>query len=516
MAKKAKSGAKTKPTGKSAAQKAKSGAGRKPTRKSAGASPRLAAGAAGVTVVNLVPLALSSETNQDSEPMLAVNPNNPMEMVATAFTPDPLGGANAPLYVSTDGGNTWVLNSIVPGGGPLGTGDITVAFSGSTNNLYSGILRGDTPETDPPLLNLLRTPAFASPTTMDILLSRSNSDQPFTQATTVAAGPNAGKDRVYIGVNNTGAPPQTASIDMSLDAATAGNGSFVSPSPVQLERRATSSQNGPQVRPAIHSDGTVYAAFYGWRTQSGDFRGNTFQVDSADVVVVRDDSWGSGPNPFAALIDPGDGVAGLRVAQGVSFAFNSGGIPANGQQRLGGTLSLAVDPNNSNTVYVAWGDDQSATGFTVHVRRSTDRGVTWSAADLLTVDHSTNAALAINSAGVVGLLYQQLTGTGGATRWATHFRRTADGTTWNDLILANTPANTPPASFDPYLGDYDHLLAVGTTFYGIFSANNTPDLANFPCGVTYQRNADFTTRTLLPVTGTNPVDVSIDPFFFKV
>ncbi len=351
---------------------------------------------------------------------------------------------------------------------------------------------------------------------MDMLLNRSDSDQPFTQATTVAAGPDAGKDRVYIGVNNTGAPPQTASIDMSLDAATAGNGNFVPPSPVQLEQRSTSSQNGPQVRPAIHADGTIYAAFYGWRAQSGDFRANTFRVDAADVVVVRDDSWGSGPSPFAALTDPGDGVAGLRVARGVSFAFNSRGISANGQQRLGGTLSLAVDPSNSDTVYLAWGDDQSTTGFTLHVRRSTDRGATWSTADLLTLDHATNAALAINSAGVVGLLSQQLTGTGSSRRWVTHFRRTANGTTWNDLVLANTPALTPTARFDPYLGDYDHLLAVGTIFYGIFSANNTPDLTNFPCGVTYQRNADFTTRTLLPVTGTTPVAVSIDPFFFKV
>jgi len=470
-----------------------------------------------VTVVNMVPQSLSGETNQDSEPMLAVNPTNPLELVGTAFTPDPLGGANAPVYVSTDGGNTWVLNTIVPGNGLFGTGDITVAFSGSTNTLYGGILRGDNPRTNPPLLNLLRTPIFASPTAMNILLSRFDSDQPFTQATTVAAGPDAGKDRVYIGVNDTGAAPRTASVDMSLDAATAVNGNFVPPSPIRLEQRATSSQNGPQVRPAIHADGTIYAAFYGWRAQAGNFQANTFKVTAADVVVVRDDAWGSGPAPFTALTDPGDGVAGLRVVQGVSFAFNSGGIAANGQQRLGGTLSLAVDPSNSDTVYLAWGDDRSTTGFTLHVRRSTDRGATWSAADLLTVDHATNAALAINSASVMGLLYQQLTRTGSQLRWVTHFQRTTDGgTTWSDLILANTPANVPAQTFDPYLGDYDHLLAVGTAFHGIFSANNTPDLANFPCGVTYQRNADFNTHTLLPLTGTTPVAVSFDPFFFKV
>ena len=59
-------------------------------------------------------------------------------------------------------------------------------------------------------------------------------------------------------------------------------------------------------------------------------------------------------------------------------------------------------------------------------------------------------------------------------------------------------------------------MAVGTDFYGIFAANNTPDLANFPHGVTYQRNADFNSHTLLALDNTTPVPVSIDPFFFKV
>ena len=51
----------------------------------------------------------------------------------------------------------------------------------------------------------------------------------------------------------------------------------------------------------------------------------------------------------------------------------------------------------------------------------------------------------------------------------------------------------------------------GKDFYGIFSANNSPDLARFPNGVTYQRHADFTTRRLLDTDGTTPVAVSIAP-----
>jgi hypothetical protein len=98
----------------------------------------------------------------------------------------------------------------------------------------------------------------------------------------------------------------------------------------------------------------------------------------------------------------------------------------------------------------------------------------------------------------------------------THFRQTSDGTNWDDLVLSTALASVPAKTFDPYLGDYDHLVAVGKDFYGIFSASNIPDPANFPNGVGYQRNADFATHTLFALDNTTPVSPSIDPFFFKV
>jgi len=463
----------------------------------------------GFMLVNMIPQSLSGETAQDSEPHLTVNPANPNMIIGTAFSPNPGGGALGPVYKSLNGGASWTVNAIVPSqaGSGLGTGDITTSFNRPGTKLYGAILRAGTGA-----LEFLRTTAPAFPP-MTVLKSRPSADQPYTHATTVPAGAGAGQDRVYIGDNDFAAPGgKTQTVDQSLNA---GIGPPVTFNSVRVEKRATVGQDGPQCRPVAHSDGTIYAAFYGWRALTGSFPANTLVITSADVVVVRDDHWGAGG--FIDLKDSADLIAGQRVITGISFPFMRNGTPATGQQRIGGSISIAVDPNNSSNVYLVWGARATGSFLTLHVRRSTNRGQTWSPTDLLTVPNATNAALAVNSAGMVGLLYQQVTGSGAGQRWVTHLQRSANaGVTWTDLVLATVPATTPVKTFDPYIGDYDHLVAVGQKFFGIFSANNSPNLANFPNGVTYQRNANFTTHTLLNVNNSSPVAVSIDPFFFKV
>jgi hypothetical protein len=450
-----------------------------------------------ITIVNIIPKSLSNETHQDSEPNLTINPARPRQLCATAFTPNPAGGPNAPVYVSSDGGTTWSLNAIVPGGSAqFGTGDITVRFATSSSELYAGDLRGD----GFLQLNALRTNAFLTPTTMSILESRGNIDQPWVQAATVSTAPDTGKDRLYVGNNDFSAPNrQTATIDVTKNA--------LAPAPtftsVRVEKRTTGGQDGPQVRMTVHPDGTVYAAFYGWR-------GSVSGKIVSDVVVVRDDTWGTGTNPFTALVDPGDNIPGVRVSQGSTFVFGA----LLGQQRTGGDLSIVVDPTNSKTVYIAFADLQPA-GYTLHLRRSTNRGKTWTG-DVLTIPNATNPAVAISTSGKIAFLYQQVTGLSTTPHWETHVQESGDGITWRDLVLAKTPAGQPPVQFQPYIGDYVYMTANGVEFYGIFCASNTPDLANFPQGVTYQRNANFTTHTLLGVDNATPVTPSIDPFFFKI
>jgi hypothetical protein len=450
-----------------------------------------------VLLVNMTPRSLSSESQQDSEPWLTINPANSQQMVATAFTPNPAGSGNAPVYVSSDGGNTWALNAIVPSS--LQTADITVAFSGG-GNLYAGIIV--VPIADhTPRVRILRTTNAFGPATMAILfdLMGRGVDQPRTMAATVG-----GKDRVYVGVNDFNAAPLTATMLLSADAAAAAP-TFAT---VRLEARSTgtSGQDGPTILPAVAADGsTIYVGYFHW--SASDASNN----ETADVVVARDDTGGSGANPFQALIDS-DGKAGIRVAQGITVNLSSTIGPQ--PERVGSDLSLAVDPSNKANVYLAYGS-ADAGGYTLHLRRSTDSGATWSG-DLKTIVGAFAPSLAVNNAGVLGFLYQQLTGPSGSQQWTTRLSRSSDMTTWTDRTLASVSANSPTAAGQPYLGDYQRLQTVGKDFCGVFCANNTPDLNNFPSGVHYQRNANFTTHTLLGNDGATAVPVSIDPFFFKV
>ena len=452
-------------------------------------SPRPPSTLGAVIVVDMIPASLSGEENQDSEPFLSVHPTDPRKMAASAFTPNPEGAASgfAPVFVSEDDGNTWSLRNIVPSAGPVGTGDITHASTGGTAAaLYAGILRipGNL------LLNELRTLDFASSGAMNVQASRSQIDQPFVQAARIGL-----KDRVYVGNNDFGAAPRTATLDVSLDGGTTWKS-------VRVEPRDTAGQDGPSVRPTVARDGTVYAAYFGWRRFDG-------SVATSDVVVVRDDS---AANTFQALMGS-DGLPGRLVAQGVSIPWSN--APALGQERIGSTLSIAVDPSNSSTVYVAWGDRVGTDIYTIHVRRSTDRGMSWSA-DLRVLANATNGALAIANNGTVGLLYQRVDGSGSGSRWETRLEQTRDVfTTTQNTVLASVPADTPAIQFLPYIGDYNYLLAVGDEFRGVFSANNTPDLANFPQGVKYQRRINPTGKTLEDASGQSVASL-IDPFYFSI
>ena len=468
--------------------------------------------AAQVRVVNMVPNNRSGETNQDAEPTITVDPLDANRMVGSAFTWDnltqsPMVTATAPVYVSTDRGNTWTLAFIVPSklGNAFPTGDINVAFGGTlsgapahtTSWFFAGTLSAATSGYP---VAVLRAQDPYSSTVMTTLDTRSgNVDQPHLTARSAPAG----QVRLYVGFNNgyscIVANGRTSTVDVSQDA-TVASPTFALD---VIEARDTHCQDGFAQVPTAHPDGTVYAAFiHDWSS-------------SPRMVVVRDDNWGSGASAFQALTDPSDGKAGRFIAPAMTLP--SGTM---GQQRLGASnVSIAVDPNDSDRVYVAWGSSGGSSGTeTIHVRRSVNRGVDWSNTDLLTVTNAMNPQVAITSVGTVGVLYQQVV----SSRWETHLVRTtdADGTTFDTpgIVLANQSATTPVSTIasSVYVGDYASLVTAGRNFIGMFSTSNYPDRANFPLGISYQREVDWTKHKLYTdASHTTEVSPSIDPFFFE-
>jgi hypothetical protein len=242
-----------------------------------------------------------------------------------------------------------------------------------------------------------------------------------------------------------------------------------------------------------------------------------------ETCSVCPDDCGVCPPPpeFADLVDPSDGVPGRLVVPNTAVYFTWSSQANFGQERNRALqLALAVDPTNSSRVYIAWADYIGTPAVnTLHVRRSDDRGVTWTT-DLLTVPNAMNPALAVNSVGKVAFLYQLNTPIGAPLanqKWQTHVRRSANlGGAWDDAILSRTAAGAPVATSMPYLGDRLWIQAVGKNFHGMFTASNVPDPAAFPNGVVYQRKADWKLKQLLHPSGLTFVAPSIDPFYFRL
>lgn len=457
-------------------------------------------------IVNMIPNSWSDDENQDCEPNISVNPADPNQIIGTAFTYDNPAGTSAispamtgnlaPFFASTDGGDTWSLQFVVPSAAGAGypTGDITSRFSGNGGQVYSGIISMGAPG-----VPINRAP---NDTTPQVAIATVAGDQPFLEATTTG-----GNDRLFVGFNANG----MNSTALVFPDANAAGPTFTSNS---LDVRQPADM--PPTRTAIHSSGTIYCAFY---TYDGPLigPGTPDPTSKRDVVVVKDLNWGTSTPPFQALIDGGDSKPGVRVVTGISNPWYSSNFldPGFGNDRFGPELAIAVDPNNVERVYLAYATGTGDSDFALHLIWSGDGGQNWSG-DVRTISTAKNPSIAINNLGMVGFVYQQITG----QNWVTVLEISDNGFTsgFATHVLSNTPTNapTPSPQYGTYLGDYIKLLASGSDFYGTFCANNTPVAANFPSGVVYQRNVNWATQTLLGNDGITPVSPSIDPFFFKL
>jgi len=462
-----------------------------------------------VSLVNLIPLEHSDETRQDSQTVLAVHPDRQL-MVGAAY--DPSGGQGAatlPLYLSADGGSSWQLKQRLPVGL---LGGQSYCFSGDGKKMYGAILHPPKAGTEPSatgfVISILQTDDPTADAPMRVISKldsegNGEADEPFIQARAFD------KDRIYVGENYFGPElggGRTAAVRVSTD----GGRTFRL---LGVESRVTARQDGPPVRPSVAKDGTVYVAFMRYTAISQDRNGGRPGMKmTGDIVVTRDDEGAVGKTPFLSLVDPSDGKPGRLVAQGLRFSL----FKYLGQQRIGADLALAADPTQSSNVYVAWADENPSNGvYTLHVRKSTDRGQNWSD-DLLKVESAAACSIAVADNGTVGLLYYQLLNQGSPqARWETHFQTSEAGHEgWSDMVLTTFADGRPDKQYDPYLADRTQLLSVSNHFYGSFSAPNFPDPNNFPQGVSFQRRHQI--GRLLSGDGKTEVEPSIDPYVFHV
>ena len=471
--------------------------------------------AAQVQIVDIIPPSMTDETDSNAEPFVAVDPTNPQRMAVAAFTHAQSNSNLGPVYLTTDGGMTWAPKPILPTcNGCWNANDETLGFAPSSSDpnhvdLFAGILKNPGGFT----FTALRSFDMSLGTPMVTLESRFGPDQPWVQTRGVVGWTDSGQERLYIGINDGGHDPASATIDQALAAGNPAPPAFTTN---RLDAGPVMDQDEPEIRPVSTADGHVYALFYRRLTQ-------VFVTGyTADVVLVRDDNWGKGNTPYTDLIDSGSNppLAGQRIVAGVTVTddFNCGAwcdsekiFPG---QRISGDLSIAVDPNDWHTVYVMWADRQPKDPMTLHVQMSTDGGQTWPGPDLITIPSAKNGALAVNSQGRLAFAYQQWTGTKPNHHWQTHLRRLVAGN-WTDDLLSDEPCEWIDINVTDceWTGDFGDLKHAGKNFYGTFSTGNDP--TTLAPGTIYLRNHDNATPPHLLDSSNSPLAFSVDPFFFR-
>jgi hypothetical protein len=390
------------------------------------------------------------DNRDDSEPSIAVNPVNPNHVVVVTFSGGWTSTRPAPIWESLDGGRTWNKVEVIPQPDPgwLGPKDQKIAFA-NNGALYIAVM-GEQNDT-------FRAAVY-----------RQNGSGLIA---TRVVGPYGG-DQPHL--------------DVDWGQREECSGRIVSPwlNIYQKRHRAMASRSRPDwslmddtgvgvnttysnrtTRVAISPDSRAYVLY---KTREGVIND---RFERAHFWVKRSDDCGSN---WSALGDRGVSVHGTAAVQ--TLYTDNFGNPNKGPvaRARSSDAWIAVDPTNAD-VYVAY-VRRDPSGFAqIYVAQSTDGGSNWQSTRVTDgTAHSAFPHVAVNSRGVVGVLYTDYTDSGPQTIFRHRFASAPSGQEpWQDSFLQQFNFDGINNYVPGFLwGDYQGLTTHDTAFLGVFTGES--------------------------------------------
>lgn len=411
-------------------------------------------------VNNTNPNLINTDTGNDNEPSIAVNPQNPDQITIASFA------ANAGFWNSTDGGDTWTFQATYtqpPGQGGIPNDQqpdyargnlLATTFLDFNTNIVTGTT------TNPANQASWNWPLDGSGNAvLTNTQGVNNADQPWLVAAPQPG--NLSQDNLYVAYDDFGGGP-----DMQVTVSNATDPPNFT-NDTQVGTTALCCGNNPGLRLAADDGGgAVYALWQDANTTNADNSTN------ANIHLNR-------TNDGGATWTLNGSATGVVVASGASNQRNPKFGTVNAL--IGGVHHVAVDAATGDVYVVYACGDGTGGDNPLCIRRLTDNGsggLTIGPANTVTTLHSALPSVAVASDGVVGVLFTTFDGmSGGFPQFSAHFSHSHDqGVTWTDQILETflSPVNDNGNARQRVLGDYQEITSEGPVFYGTFTGNGAP------------------------------------------
>src|SRR5688572_8076325 len=409
------------------------------------------AGCGKLTVKPIGTDALDPLNLADTEPSIAVNPEDRKQIAIVAFSENWSATTGAPVWKSDDRGKTWrkVFQIPEPARFTVGPGDQKIVFD-ADGKLYIAEL------------------GIAAGLNDFVYRQTGAADDPLT------AGAAYGDDQPHLSVDASASSPHKGTLyspwlnfSLALERSTVSRSTDQGVTMTDVGAGDNSAFPNRTTRIAVGTDGRAYIIYKVRQGTAGAPAG----FENVEFRVNRTDDGGATWTGLGAT-----GVT-VHAATVQTFFTNTFGNIAKGKvaRARSSDAWIAVDPANGD-VYAAY-VSRDASGFgQIYVARSTDDGATWTSNRVTDgTHHSAYPEIAATKRGIVGVLYIDFDDSGPATLFRHRFARSFNrGSSFNSVNLQTMdPAPLGNAASGFLWGDYEGLTAARNTFYGVFTGEGS-------------------------------------------